>query len=132
MNPNTKSEAPFWIGSAVIVIIILFILSRIFHSTGDPLSGAVATSTPTVQGANTTSITFICDGGNTIAANFTDTMADLSLSNGENMSLTQVDATSGARFENKDGTTALTILGPNVHLIENGVETFTNCIQPKG
>lgn len=130
-NPNSGSKAISWIIGIVVVIIILFLGAHFLGKSKAPIVPS-STPSPTVQGTEAVQTNYLCDGGNSIGATFTGNEVNLTLSSGENLTLIQTNATSGAVFENPDGTTVLTVLGPNATLTENGAQVFQNCIEPKG
>lgn len=117
----------------IAVIALLFLGAYIFNArNNDVVVPEENIPVSAVEGDSALSTAFLCDDGFTMNATFTEDKVVLQLSDKREMTLLQVDAELGARFQNSDNSIALTVLGPNASLEENGAVTHAECIQPKG
>ena len=116
MNNTGKTV---WI--VVIVLVIIGVIAAVVHSNR---AVAPATDTSTM----TSTVSYSCDAGKTIAAVYTTNAASLTLSDGRTLSLTQAVSGSGVRYTDAADTIEFRNEGSNAFLTENGATTFDNCV----
>lgn len=108
----------------VIIILLVVVGYSIQHKTVvAPIVPPVTTPAAPVV---TSSAAFTCDGGSTIAANFSTSSVALTLSDGRQLTLPQIVAADGAQYQ--QGTTLFVNKGDQSFLQENGTTTYSNCI----
>ena len=130
---NMSKNKMIAIGAGIIIVILaLFGLAKHFSSQNS--TPTTETNTPAVSPESAVTTTYACENNFSINATFQGNGAQLSLSDGRaiNVAEVSVGTTTGSRFENNDGSFALTTLGPTAIVEENGVVTHANCIEPKG
>ena len=125
MNNNTGKT--IWI--VVIVLVLIGIIAAVVHSNRYATPVAVSTtSTSTDTGATPTTVSYSCDSGKTITAVYGDTTANLTLSDGRSLALTQGMSGSGVSYVDATGAINFRTEGSNGFLQENGTTTYNNCV----
>lgn len=118
MNKNINKKNLIFI-SIIILILLVFIFG--FYKNRNKEQSFITSTT----NENPNTITYYCQGG-IIKAIYGEKNVSLSLKNNRNITLPQTISGSGIRYES--GITTFSSKGDNAFLMENNIQTYTNCI----
>ncbi len=131
------SKNSFWTIIALIILIVggYFAITRHFFGSSNTSTTATTTAATTTSPV-INSVTYSCDGGNTIAASYTQNAVALTLSDGRSLTMPQTESGSGIRYElvaTSTGAASSTDSifwseGDNAFMTENASSTYQNCL----
>jgi len=115
-----------------IVIVALIAVGYVYYRSQVLSQGTTATSTVATTTATVISTAmYSCDDKKTISASYTNTAVDVTLSDGRQVHLPQVEAASGIRYETTIGSTTDMVFwsaGNNAFITEDSSTTYQDCI----
>ena len=111
----------------LLILVIVVIGGIVWYSKAyAPLSIKTEPTTSVVATSD-----YLCEGGKTISATYTDKDVSIILSDGRKIDLPQTISGSGIRYEAGAGTAQDVVFsskGANAFLTENGATTYDNCV----
>jgi membrane-bound inhibitor of C-type lysozyme len=128
---NIKWKEVTWYSQIAAIIIFVGIFCLGFF-LGEKYESSLSLVTMSKWSAPTNSVVgsagFFCDGGKSIRAVFMTDGAEITLSDGRTMNLTQAVSADGGRYANSDESFVFGTKGNGAFVTENATTTYANCI----
>ena len=113
--------------AAIIIFVGIFCLGFFLGEKSESSSAIISRWTPPTNSV-VASAGFFCDGGKSIRAVFMTDGAEITLSDGRTMNLTQAVSADGGRYANSDESFVFWTKGDGAFVLENATTTYANCI----